>query len=58
MPWMISAYDEYTAEEHNGEPCFYTAVREPGDRELVIEVPEKSVLKLFATPLIKGEVSE
>lgn len=57
MPWMVESYDEYTAEEHGGEPRFYTDAREPGDRELVVEIPESAVMAMFATPApVKGKV--
>ena len=53
-PWLVSAYDEYTEEEHNGEPDFYKKLREedPNRRELIIQIPDAAVNDLFKTPRV------
>ena len=56
MPWLVSSYDEYTAEEHNGEPDSYAEAKKPGDREMIIVVPELDVRALFYPPTVKGKV--
>ena len=60
MPWLVTAYDEYTEEEHNGEPEFYTKEKQsnPERRELVIVIPDEAVEKLFQAPEVKGKVVE
>lgn len=60
MPWLVSAYDEYTEEEHNGEPEFFRKERlaDPKRRVLIIEVPDQAVTKLFQTPKVQGKAVE
>jgi hypothetical protein len=52
MPWLLDAYDEYTAEENDGVPPTYEEQKKkyPDARELIIEVPDGSVEKLFKIP--------
>ena len=60
IPWVICAYDEYTADEHGGEPDFYTKEKNkyPDARELVIDIPEIEVRNLFRAPTVKGKVEK
>lgn len=60
-PWLVSAYDEITADEHGGVPDFYTEeLSHYGDeyalREVVIEVPDRPILEAFDAPTIPGRV--
>jgi hypothetical protein len=58
MPWMVAAVDEYTVESHDGYPAEYKSAlnaKGPGRRrELVIEISEVAVLKLFRPAVVKG----
>lgn len=66
MPWVCSAYDEYTEEAWDGEPHFHARAREEAQncrhavREMGILIPQSAVLALFAqrVPSVRGEVSE
>lgn len=58
MPWIVSSYDEYTAEEHDGVPYFYANERQDGDRELIVEVPDEAVRALFMPPTVKAKVAK
>lgn len=64
-PWLVSAYDEVTQEEHNGIPDFYLkdveAAREPVTsgsvlRELLIRIPDEHLDSLFLVPGVRAEV--
>lgn len=60
MPWMLSAYDEYTEEEHNGTPEFYQKIKDEFKgkcRELNITVPDEAVTRLFDVPTVKGRAT-
>lgn len=56
MPWMVSSYDEYTADEHGGTPdWFEKELKEhPRGRVLILEVPDRAVLDLFKAPTVKA----
>lgn len=66
MPWLISAYDEFTEDAWNGTPDFFTEACKkygpdaegngPRVRTLVIEIPQDAVEALFKAPVVKGEV--
>jgi len=60
-PWLIAAYDEFTAEEHNGEPDFYTeAVARSSDfivREVILTVDFDAIRKAFDTPVVEAHLS-
>lgn len=66
MPWLISAFDEFTEDSWGGTPTFFTdACKEYGPdaegngprvRVLVIEIPESAVTALFEAPMVKGKV--
>lgn len=58
MPWLVAAVDEYTIEEHSGLPDSYVEEMSENRRELVIEVPDAVVLKLFKPPVVKAEIVE
>lgn len=69
MPWLVSAYDEFTQDAWGGGvPDFYTeAVRKhgpdaegrgPNVRELIIEIPEAAVRALFEAPVVEAEVMQ
>lgn len=57
-PWLIAAYDEFTAEEHNGEPDFYTeAISRSSDfmvREIILTVDFDAICKAFDTPVVEA----
>lgn len=53
-PWLVVAVDEYTEDEHGGTPEFYQKELETNPairRELIIEIADRSVDKLFETPM-------
>lgn len=64
MPWLISAYDEFTEREWNGTPDFFTEACKkygpdaegngPRVRTLIIEVPEEAVEALFEAAVVTG----
>ena len=57
LPWLVMACDEYTIDEHGGKlPEFYSKEMKDGRRELVINVPESAVRKLFVAPVVNAEV--
>lgn len=68
MPWLVSAYDEFTFDSWNGVPDFFTdAVKKAGPdtegrgprvRVLEIEIPQEAVEALFESPVTRGEVVE
>jgi hypothetical protein len=56
---MVSAYDEWTADEWGKVPDFYALdVKHYGEqgpvRELVIEVPEWAIRSAFTAPRVHG----
>lgn len=61
-PWLLSAYDEYTFDEWNGVPDFYTAdvAKSSGPdvevREIVIVVPDSAIRDAFKTPVAQAKV--
>lgn len=63
LPWLVAAVDEYTVEDC-GWPEKYDEERHATStggrvrRELLIEVPDSAVDKLFQTPEVKGKVIE
>jgi hypothetical protein len=67
MPWLISAYDEFTEDSWGGVPDFFTdECKERGPdadgngpriRILVIEIPQDAVEALFDAPVVQGEAS-
>lgn len=58
VPWLVEAVDEYTLDE-NGYPEKWEQHKQEFDcREMVIEVPDGAVPKLFAVPTVKATVSE
>lgn len=63
--WLISAYDEYTEDEHGGTPEWHTETinkskADKGNtvRELIITVPDNAVFGLFETPTVKATSAE
>lgn len=59
MPWLVASCDEYTEEEHGGIPELYQEEldkRTTHRRELIIEIPDSAVQKLFEAPVIQGKV--
>lgn len=60
-PWLIAAYDEFTADEHNGEPDFYTeAVARSSDfivREVILTVDFDAIRKAFDPVVAEAEVT-
>lgn len=64
-PWLISAYDELTADEWNGEPEFFTkdiAKHAPeGDHQAVriieINVPSSDIYEAWQTADVNGSVT-
>lgn len=60
VPTLMCAYDEYTFDEHCGEPDFYTKEKQlnPEARELIIDIPEAEVRKLFRAPVVKAKVEQ
>lgn len=57
MPWMLDAVDEYTIDSNNGFPESYKEklAKYPTARELIIEVPDDHVEKLFRAVIVKGK---
>lgn len=56
-PWLVAAVDEYTEEEHGGTPDFYQAELDKHvsiRRELIIEISDVAVRKLFEAPVAKA----
>lgn len=60
MPWIVDAVDEYTMEEVGGFPEEYAKKKaaDPKLRELVIDIPDDAVRRLFHTPVVKGKVEQ
>lgn len=60
MPWLVTAVSEYVLDEYNGQlPDFYKKELDTNRRrELVIEIPDAAVVKLFTPLVVKGEVKE
>lgn len=63
MPWCIGAEDEYTVDNNGGHTPEYCALRDKSTlgfpvRELIIEVPDSAVMKLFRPPTVKASVVE
>lgn len=62
MPRVIAATDEFTVDDWNSLPNFYVKEMdqhrdETGEvRELLIEIPDKTVLDLFAVPSVTATV--
>lgn len=57
-PWMVAACDEFSVDENNGYPEDYLKLKDsdPKLRELIIEIPQAAVIKLFRAPTVKGVV--
>lgn len=56
-PWIVDAVDEYTVDNNCEFPPPYLRHRENVDvRELIIDVPETAVRKLFESPTVKATV--
>lgn len=56
MPYLIDAADEYLIDE-NGEPESYIKHRLiRGVRELIIDIPDGTLKKLFSPLEVKGKV--
>lgn len=68
MPWLVSAYDEFTQMAWNGTPDFFIEAmlkygpddegHGPRVRILEIEIPAAAVTALFETPVVTGTVVE
>jgi len=58
MPWLVDAVDEYTIDANDGLPESYTNSLKPGYRELIINVSDEAVLKIFRVPATKGTTQE
>ena len=57
MPCLIDALDEYTLDENGGYPESYAERHaDTAVRELIIDIPEKSVQALFKVPLVRADV--
>lgn len=55
IPWLVDAVDEHTIAD--GDSREYEKKRDHKDRrELVIEIDEAAVRKLFDAPVVKGTV--
>lgn len=55
LPWLVDAVDEYTIDSNGDIPPTYKKHQEEGKgtyRELIIEVPEKAVIAIFAVPTL------
>ncbi len=59
MPWLVNAIDEYTIEENDGFTADYTKDRAKLNvREIILDVPDRAVTKLFQSPEVKATVCE
>jgi len=56
-PWLVDAVDEYTVDNLNEFPETYQKARAlVENRELMIDVPEKTVRALFKSPSVTAKV--
>lgn len=57
-PWLVAACDEFSVETNDGYPEDYRKLKDgnPKLRELIIEIPQGAVIKLFQSPVVKGTV--
>ncbi len=59
MPWLLDAVDEYTVENCGFPDSFLAHQRDyPDAREMIIDIPEDAVRKLFLAPTVKATVVE
>ena len=56
IPWITDAVDEYTVDENGFPPPYIEKRANPLVRELILDVPEKAVRALFASPVVKAAV--
>lgn len=57
IPWIVDAVDEYTIDNNGEVPAEYLKKRANINvRELVIDIPEAAVRKLFDSPEVKAKV--
>lgn len=58
-PYLVSAYDEASADSWAGVPRFHTdeVAKHADVREMRIEIPWEAVTALFAPPIVRGEVT-
>jgi len=54
MPWLTDAIDEYSVEECDFPEEYAKKRKDPRNRELIVEIPDKAVEALFRTPILKG----
>jgi hypothetical protein len=58
-PWIVGAIDEYCVYENNGYPDDYEKERTTKSvREIVIEVPEKTIRDLWSVPTVQGKTEK
>ena len=60
LPWLVSAYDEFTFDEWGGVPDFHTEAVANANyevREVRIVVPLDAVRSVFAVPVVPAEVA-
>ena len=63
MPWALDVVDEYTIESHGELPPEYAKKLTPDGtlrdrRQLIVEIPDSAVRKLFESPTVKGTIVE
>lgn len=59
IPWLVDSVDEYSIESIGGFPESYKKHVEEGKgqyRELIIEVPDKAVISIFAIPTLVAKL--
>ncbi len=55
IPWLVDSVDEYSIESIGGFPESYQKHVEQGKgqyRELIIDIPDKAVIAIFAVPTL------